>query len=393
MVKDRLTEIINFFDPVKLKDFEDSSYLNDNHSLGNNLLINSAIDPLETSAKFEMAFVFVESTLNGPSNSNSPQKVREELYKLKKVASTVRIADLGNLKTGKNINETLFAVQEVCALLFYLNVNVVLVGGSQLLTVGNFRAFKEFENNINLVSIDAAIDFSGAKEFAEHEYLNKIIREESSHLYNIANVGYQSYFVDSKQIKKLNELFFEQYRLGEVRSKIEEIEPVLRDADLVSFDISSIRMSEAPGQTNGSPNGFYADEVCRLSRYAGISDRVKAFGLYEFMSNLDTNRQTAKLCAQIIWYYIDGYINRKHDFPVASLNDYIKFDVQIDEIDFPIVFYKSNKSGRWWLDVKVPEREGLSEDSILVSCTENDYQRACGNEIPERWWLNFKKLK
>lgn len=396
MVKEKLAEIFNFFDPIELKNFENSSFLHDEASIGNGILMNSAINPLQPTARFEIAIIGVNHYINSDRmlSVNTPQIIREELYRLKKVSSGLRIADLGNLKTGININETLFALQEACALLFHIKVNVVIIGGSQLLTVGNFRAFKEFENNINLVHIDSKIDLASSPgSMNECNYLNMIIEQEASHLYNLACVGYQSYFVDPKQIKRLNEHYFEHYRLGVVRNQFEHIEPILRDADLVSLDISALRMSDAPAQTDGSPNGFYADEVCRLSRYAGLSDRVQSFGVFEVDAKLDNARQTSKLVAQIIWYYFEGYVNRKHDFPKALLTDYTKYEVQIDEIDFPIVFYKSNKSNRWWIEVQGSSNIEGKKETMVVACAESDYQSACMNEIPDRWWVNFKKLK
>ncbi|MFA9390558.1 MAG: arginase family protein [Prolixibacteraceae bacterium] len=396
MFINKLEEILQFFDPVQLKDFEDSSHLNDEGSIGNSIFVNSTGQVPQNLSRFELAFIFADA-YEGRSTqktSNTQQLIREQLYQLRKISNGLRIADLGNLKVGKNINEALFSLQEVCSLLFHIKVNVVIIGGSQLLTLAGFRAYKEFENNINLIHIDSRIDLSTQLgDRMESSYLNEIALNEASHIYNVSCVGYQSYFTDQKQIKQLDELYFEHYRLGEVRSDFENIEPVIRDGDLVSFDISSIRMSEAPAQRNGSPNGFYADEACRLARYAGISDRVHAFGLYEIDANYDQNKQTVKLAAQIIWYYLDGYINRKHDFPEVSLNDCTKYEVQIDEIDFPIVFYKSSKSGRWWLEVKGVHSQDEKSDSIVVSCTHNDYQMACKNEIPDRWWINFKKIE
>jgi arginase family enzyme len=394
MVRDQLAEILNFFEAVNLKDFENSVYLHDDTSLGSALVINSSVRPISADAHFEMAFVFINQHLDVSGKNNSaPQKIREELYRLKRFAS-IRIADLGNLKTGKNIHETQFALQEVSALLFQLKVNVVVVGGSQLLTLGSFRAFKEFENNINLVAVDSRIDLATSEHSVQEcNYLNAIIDDEAAFVYNIAVLAYQSYFVNKIQLKRLAELYFEHYRLGLVREKIEQCEPVLRDADLVSFDISAIRMADAPGQKDGSPNGLFADEACRLTRYAGLSDRVRSLGLYEVDSEMDQQRQTVKLAAQMLWYYIDGYVHRKHDYPASSLSECTKYEVQIDEIDFPIVFYKSNKSDRWWIEVRQLTAGEAHSETVLAGCTADDYRQACQNEIPERWWLNFKKLK
>ena len=396
MVKEKLIEILNFFDPVKLSDFRNSAFINDESSIGNGMIINSVVNPIQTGTRFEVAIIGVDQYLDVDRDNDfkTPQLIREEIYRLKKFSAGLRIADLGNLKTGKNINETIFALQEVCSLLFQLKINVVVIGGSQLLTLGKFRALKEFENNINLVNIDSKIDLAVSDESVKECYfLNDVIENEQAFVYNVSSVGYQSYFVDPKQIKLLNNAHFEHYRLGTIRDNFENIEPVLRDADLVSFDISSVRMSEAPGQEDGSPNGFFADEACRLARYAGISDNVKTFGLFGVDGQYDRNGQTAKLAAQIIWYYINGYLDRKHDNPKASLKDYIKFEVQIDEIEFPIVFYKSEKSNRWWIEIQSVGNDEHNKESVIVSCTEDDYRNSCKNEIPERWWINFKKLK
>ena len=229
--------------------------------------------------------------------------------------------------------------------------------------------------------------------FPDDPYLSQIIENDISHLYNITCLGHQAYFVDQKQINKLNELYFEHYRLGVVRNQLENVEPVLRDADLVSFDIGAIKACDAPARRDNSPNGFFSDEACQLTRYAGISDRVRSFGIYETDYRLDINHQTSKLVAQMVWYYMEGFINRKHEFPQTSLDDCIKYIVEIDEIEIPIVFYKSNKTQRWWIEVNnLPDSAG-NKVNVIAACSEIDYFKACNNEIPDRWWINFKKLR
>jgi arginase family enzyme len=396
MIKDKLEEILNFFDPVQLSGFTDLSYLNDKGSIGSGIINNSDAKPISSADHFEIALLFIDQPIHESEGKEikTTQIIREEIYKLKKVSFGLRVADLGNLKTGKNLNETQFALQEVCSLLFYHKVNVVIIGGTQSLTTANFRAIKEFENDINLVHIDSKIDLSTTEEYyPDDSYLNQIIENEISHLYNISCVGYQSYFADQKQINRLNELYFEHYRLGMVRDHFENIEPVLRDADLVSFDIGAIKACDAPARRDNSPNGFFSDEACQLARYAGISDRVRSFGIYETDARLDNNHQTSRLVAQMVWYYLEGFLNRKHEFPQTSLDDCIKYIVEIDEIEIPIVFYKSNKTQRWWIEVNnLPGNTG-SKVNVIAACSETDYFKACNNEIPDRWWINFKKLR
>jgi formiminoglutamase len=396
MVRDKLEEILIYFDPVQLSSFAEHSYAPDRGSMGNGIFINSDLKPISSTDRFELALVFVDYHSHEIENKGimTTGFIRQEIYKLKKPSSALRIADLGNLKRGKSLTETQFALQEVCSLLFHLKVNVVIIGGPQSLTIANFKAFEEFENDINLVHIDSKIDLSISGEtFPEDPYLNQIIENEVSHLYNISCVGHQAYYVDQKQINRLNELYFEHYRLGVVRDNIENIEPVLRDADIISFDIGAIKACDAPARKDNSPNGFYSDEACQLARYAGISDRVRSFGIYETDTRFDVNNQTSKLVSQIVWYYIDGFLNRKHEFPLSSLDDCLKYIVEIDEIEIPIVFYKSNKTNRWWIEVNnLPESTG-NKVNVIAACSETDYFKACNNEIPERWWINLKKLR
>jgi formiminoglutamase len=395
MLKDKLDEILIYFNPVRLSDFDRLTYQDDLSSMGSTMLINLENKPLTPVDKFEVALLFVDSTFqNKERGRRSYETIREELYHLKKVSSVLRVADLGNLKTGKNIGENLFILQEVCSLLYQMKVNVLIIGESQSLTIGQFRALKEFENDINLVHIDSKIDLAtSSEEINEKSYLNELIEKDSTHLYNITCVGHQSYYVDQKQINRLNELYFEHYRLGLARENLEEIEPVIRDADIVSFDMGSIKAADAPAVRDNSPNGFFADEACRIARYAGISDRNRSFGIYETDIILDINCQTAKLVSQMVWYYLEGFINRKHEYPLSSFDDCIKYIVEIDEIEIPIVFYKSNKTKRWWIEINNLPENTDNRVSVIASCSETDYFKACNNEIPEKWWINFKKLR
>jgi arginase family enzyme len=396
MVKDKLEEILIYFDPVQLDSFNDRSYKGDPSSIGRSILINCDDKPITPSDKIEIALIIVDQ-INGNEEGCTVafyQAIREEIYKLKKVSSALKIADFGNLKTGKNRSETLFILQEVCSLLFQMKINVLIIGASQPLTIAPFRSIKEFENDINLVHIDSKIDLTTPDEpRSEEAYLNEIIENDASHLYNISCIGHQSYFVDQKQLNRLSELYFEHFRLGTVRNNLEEIEPVIRDADLVSFDMGAIKAADAPAVKNNSPNGFFSDEACRLARYAGISDRVRSFGIFELDTTLDISGRTSKLAAQMVWYYMEGFINRKHEYPQTSLDDCIKYIVEIDEIEIPIVFYKSNKTKRWWIEINSLPESADNKVSVVSSCSETDYFKACNNEIPDKWWINFKKLR
>lgn len=389
MGKDKLAEILQFFQPLSVSNYCEA--FSDPYSMGSALYIHRETAPLSSSQRFDLA---IAGVVDDQGSFDSANAIRAQLYSLKLVAPHLKIADLGNLKHGQNRHEAVFALQEACAMLFEQRINVLLIGGSQLFTLGQLRSCKEFEHDINLAVIDSKIDYGSTDlGYSSTNFLKELIEQEASSIYNISVIGFQSYFVDNKQIEIFDRNHFELYRLGYVRSHFEDIEAVLRDADLVSFDLASVRLCDAPGQMNGSPNGLYAEEVCTLARYAGMSDRCRSFAVSGYNPADDQHHQSAMAIAQLIWYYIEGYHQRKNDFPVAKLEDYIKYSVFIDEIDFPIVFYKSEKSQRWWLEIDNMEKNVEKNLKIVVSCSENDYHRACRNEIPERWWINFKKLR
>ncbi|MDA3880433.1 MAG: hypothetical protein PF436_08600 [Prolixibacteraceae bacterium] len=395
MFSDKIKELLNYFSPVELNDFSDTSYITDSYSIGNGIAVNSLTNPLLPSDRFEVAIFTAGKTepINTRKNS-TPQQIREQFYHLKKNHAQLKIADLGNLKTGTSLSDMLFAIHEVCSILFNLNINIVVLSDNMHLIQGITKSLKQFETNINLTDICSQVNLdTPGSEPDEKLYLNNILTSYGSHIYNITSLAYQSYFTTPKQINYLNNQYFEHYRLGVIRKDIKCIEPVFRDSDIVNFNISSIRIQDAPMQKNGSPNGLHADEACQLSRYAGISDKTLIFHFFgNYPSDIiDQNKITSKLVAQMIWYYIDGYQNRKHEYPKNSLDNCKKYEVQIDEIDFPIVFYKSYKTERWWIEIKPGNNNTETNEPIVASCTEKDYKNACTNEIPERWWMNFKK--
>ena len=320
--------------------------------------------------------------------------VRENLYKLFQGNYSTKIIDLGNIQKGNTIEDSYFAVSDVISQLLKKNIIPIIIGGGQDLTYCNYTAYKNLEQTINIVAIDSCFDIGdGEKELNSQSYLSKIILHKPNILFNYSNVGYQTYFVEQNSIELMDKLYFDAYRLGHVRANIEDVEPIVRNADVVSFDISSVRQSDAPGNGNASPNGFYGEEACQIARYAGLSDKLSSIGFYEINPAFDTNKQTAHLVAQMIWYFIDGFYNRKQDYPIIDKSEYTKYRVSIKDHDHEIVFYKSNKSDRWWMDVPYPVNHQIKyERHQMVPCSYRDYETACQDEMPDKWWQTFQKL-
>lgn len=332
--------------------------------------------------------------IGNKGTANAPDKVREYLYRLFKGEYPVSIADLGNIRAGHEVQDTYFAVSNAAQELIKNNIIPVIIGGGQDITFANYLAYQNLEQIINLVCVDNCFDIGSMDDRLDsRSYLSRIILHQPNYLFNYSNIGYQTYLVDQNAIDLMTKLYFDIYRLGQVRTSMEEVEPIVRNADMLSFDVSAIRNSDAPGNKNSVPNGFFGEEACQIVRYAGLSDKLSSIGFYEMNPEADRNDQTVHLTAQMIWYFIDGYYNRKKDFPVGDKSEYLKYRVSIQDNKHEIVFYKSKKSDRWWMDVPYPPGKNTRfERHHMVPCSYNDYQTAVKEEMPDRWWQTFQKL-
>jgi hypothetical protein len=217
-------------------------------------------------------------------------------------------------------------------------------------------------------------------------YLSKIIVDEPNNLFNYSNIGYQTYYNSQEEIDLIEKLYFDAYRLGEVCNNISISEPVFRDADLVSLDLTSVKSSDSGNYNNFQPNGFNGKEICTLSRYAGISDKVSCLGIFNHHGSI----QETTLIAQLIWYFIEGIHYRSNEYPFGSKDNYIKYTVPNEEED--VVFYKSDKTERWWIEIPFfTNLNNKLKKNTLLPCSQEDYLAACNQELPERWWKAQRK--
>ena len=361
-------------------------------SLGKNINIHSKKQGLPAIEIAQLAIIGVledRNTVDNFGSGNDLSEIRKNLYELYNGNWFANIIDLGNIPKGNEVEDTYFVLKEILATLIKKNIVPIIIGGGQDLTYANYRAYDTLEQTVNLAVVDNKFDLGNLEEdITSESYLSKIVMEKPNNLFNFSNIGYQTFFNSQEEIDLLSKLHFDTYRLGEVASNVKLVEPIMRDADIVSLDIGAIRRTEAPANNNAVPNGFYGEVICAISRYAGISDKVSSFGVYEYNAKFDDQDQTAQLIAQIIWYFIEGYNFRTNEYPFTSKKDYTKYIVLVE--DATINFFKSNKSDRWWMEVI--HENNKSSKRTLIPCTYDDYLMAGNQVIPERWWKTFRKL-
>ncbi|MCT4699122.1 formimidoylglutamase [Tenacibaculum haliotis] len=362
-------------------------------ALGKNIVIHTLENGFPDLSEINIAILGVKDgrgAVNNEGCGENLQPIREKLYELFPGNWQTQIADLGNIAQGDTLKDTYFAVKTTIEYLLKKKIIPIIIGGSQDVTYANYRGYDALEQTVNLVSVDSRFDLGTIdEELSSNSFLSKVIMEQPNNLFNYSNIGYQTFFNSQEEIELLDKLYFDAFRLGEVKD-VTLVEPILRDADLVSIDIGCVRQSEAPANNNASPNGFYGEDICAIARYAGISDKVTSFGVYEYNHRLDSNNQTASLIAQMIWYFIEGVNARAKDYPFVTKENYQKFTVLLSDDD-PINFYKSDKSGRWWMEINLITNNKHKRHA-LIPCNYKDYEQALKRKMPNRWFKALQKL-
>lgn len=341
-----------FFDPLNVE-----NYQNAEETLGANVIFNNY--DVEVLSQVDVVIFGLPSKYDTLGLCNN---LREYLYQLYCHFDNIKIVDLGNLKSGNSDEDFRAAIVEVVSvirekIIIALHTNVILE--EEIL-----KAVKD----PSFVDVDAFVN--NAAEYSCHEIKS-------------VNVGCQKYLNSAKDIDVCSDNDVDIFRLGEVRDSIEIVEPPLRDADIVRISSESVRLADAPGQNPLLVNGFYADEICRIARYAGISDKVSAY-LNAIMLPL-YNIQTVVLCSQVVWHVLDGIDSRQGDFPKSKINLCNKYIVYIEEFDLDLVFYESKKTGRWWFEIN----DNGSQKQY--ACSRDTYESACKNELPDQFLKQIKR--
>jgi formiminoglutamase len=388
-----MTDLNEYFNPVSIESpvFE---HLASQAGIPHNIAIHTENRPLKDVNRYKIAILGVPEGRNSPGKGSvkGPDCIRGELYRLAKIPGKSKIIDLGNMKQGVTFNDTLAGLADILAFLISQNIFPLVMGGSSALTPAVDKALTSLKTKYTLLAVDSRIDFTNEKkEQDSFSYLNSIIQNHKSSFDHYINIGYQTYLNDQQVVNRFLKRKSELVRVGDVRKAIYLTEPLFRDSDAVVFDISAVRQTEAPGTISPSPNGFYGEEICLLSRYAGISDNIKVFCLFDVNPEMDIRNQTAGLAAQILWFFLEGFSQKQYETPVLSNRNsgrFIRYHVRITDLEDDLIFVKSNLTDRWWMELPAG-----NDRNVYIACSHEDYLKANRNEVPERWVLGAGRLK
>ncbi|RIA08862.1 arginase family enzyme [Flavobacteriaceae bacterium MAR_2010_72] len=381
----------NFLSPVSDEVLAHNELLPD-QTLGKKLKIHTKQRGVPELDNVKLAIIGVlenRNDINYLDETIHFNEVRRSLYGLFPGNWYTDIADLGDILKGDSVEDTYFALRTTITVLIEKKIIPIILGGSQDLTYAVYRAYDNLQPMVNIVNVDSNFDLGDSSlPINNNSYLGKIILEQPYNLFNYSTIGYQTYFNSQEEIDLMDNLYFEAYRLGEVSNKLNLVEPVMRDAHIVSMDLKSVKASEVCFKQSISPNGLDGKQICAISRYAGISNKVSSFGVYEYKPT--QGGLNAMLTAQIIWYFVEGVNCRTKDDDFSDEKSYQKYNVLIDNEE--LIFLKSVKTGRWWIEIPfLPDVNNKLKKHTLLPCTHEDYIEASHGKIPERWYKAYKK--
>ncbi len=326
------------------------------------------VDKLPNLKKTQVAIIGI-----GEDEANA---VRKELYNMTFPFPKLKVADLGNLRREEN-----GFITQLIRELIEGNVCPIIIGHDGKFTQAQFMAHHTSQPSVNLVEVKERIAYHPKKTELEGYYLNPILEGEYR-LFHFTTIGSQSHFVDESVYHFLEKSYFDYIRLGKAKANLADLEPFIRDSDMLSFHLSALKYADAPATDNATPSGFFSEEACQISRYAGMNDKLTSIGFYGYQAQIDKTGLTAQTLAQMVWYFLDGFNNRQKDFP-ASMEQLVEYIIELKEYDHQLTFWKSNKTGRWWLQVPALTKKKVQRHR-LIPCSHSDYIEASNGELPDR---------
>ncbi len=306
-------------------------------------------------------------------NFDVANAVRKHFYSLFHWHKNISIADIGNIRIGKKINDSRSAIENVLADLSRKGRKLVLIGGSHDNTIAQSNAFKKLNRLHQIITIDAKIDLDKDSPRFDDNYLLDLFMQSPNFIKHYNHIGFQSYFVHPEMLETIDKLRFDCFRVGIVKEDMEEMEPIFRDSEMLSLDISAFANAYAPANTL-TPNGFNGEEMCTLLKFAGLSHTMETIGIYGYDYNKDKEELTAKQLSHCLWYLLDGVYKARQEATFDDNEHFNEYHLAFTEVQ--TVFLQSKKTGRWWM--KLP-------NDTYIACSYNDYHLASQNEIPERW--------
>lgn len=301
--------------------------------------------------------------------------VRPILYNFAGNFGQQTIADLGNFKT-QNPDHNLQLIKD----LIDANITPLIISADATHLHAQIVSHLKNKKIIHCSLVDESIP-DKAQGQIDKRVLFPVATNKVKWPNQFNVLGIQKHQVPGKKIDQAQTNNLRLTRLGKLKNDLTIAEPLLRDTNILGFNARVLKSSETNDNKNNSPSGLSIDQACQIMRYAGINEQIQFANIFGFDDTFAPKKLTAHAIAQLIWYFLDGTFDQKGDYPIdkRKLKSYI-VDLKYDKLN--ISFWKSKKSGRWW--VEVPKTKGKS---ILKPCSQKEYTNCAdgilSNELVE----------
>ena len=311
---------------------------------------------------------------NGDAEVQDFTAIRKEFYKLSQLDFEIPVVDLGDLVSGKSVQDSHYILQEVLSACHYKRAIPVIIGGSNDFAFSLFSGLNFHQKDINYTQISNIISLKQGENIDEHTFLSKILSSKNFSIKNYHHLGYQKHLNVADSVKLIREVEFDIIRLAEMMNSTEKTEPYFRKADLVTVNCDAIESFGDAFSMNPQVNGLNRREICAYMKEIGLSENLKSVGIFNY-NIYSENQLNHQLLAQMIWYLIEG-INIQHSHPKER--QYEMFYVLIEDRQY--AFKRDTFSNLWYFG----DDENIEN---CIPCSRKDFDEA------KKGWLSSRFTK
>lgn len=260
-----------------------------------------------------------------PGAAAGPTAARSRLYKFTTGIPAVPVYDLGDILPEESIEATHASAASLVRAVAAAGHYPIVIGGGHdlgfphalgvLEAIGTKTLFLNIDAHLDVRPVDKGIT-SGSPWYLLNEH--PLFRKSRS---RIAEFGIQPHCNAHSLVGYAKANRFELHWLAEIRKQkatgadrafARLLGPRTgKEALVVSLDIDSVQLADAPGCSAPQTLGFQPTEAIQMSFHAGAHPRARSFGVFELSPALDPDGRTALLVAHCINACIQGYGTRK----------------------------------------------------------------------------------
>ncbi len=283
------------------------------------------------------------------NGSDICKNVRKSMENFKNHFKNIHIVDLGNV-----LDDSADNLQQIIIELKKLKIIPIIIG----------------------FDVSVAYHLSNSSGKGIHFLTNNLPLIESEDNHQRHYIGYQRHIVSLDDLNEVDEHSFNSLSLGKLRSNLNNVEPNLRDTQILYTNLNVMRSSDAPNSIGSLPAGLTAEELCQTLKFVGTSNKIDSVFL-DGQLKINHSDAEANLLALAVWYFLEGINMRISDHPTDS-KDFSGYIIN-GSVSQDIEFMRNNTSQKWWLKLT----DDLGQIHYLP-CSHDEYTQTVADEIPDR---------